>query len=66
MGIKKEFFSGNMLFKSFLMTLPRESCIPEGICPKCKSPLEARKWKGKLYFLCKNFSCDFYTTEKPK
>ena len=48
------------LFKLFLMSLPKDFLIPDGNCPKCGFPLEAKKWKGKTYFICKNFKCGFY------
>lgn len=46
--------------KIVLSTLPKAPFSPDGVCPKCSFPLEARMLGREIILLCKNWKCDYY------
>ena len=48
------------VIKIALVSLPKAPFSPDGVCPKCGSPLEARISVIDVVFLCKNWKCDYF------
>lgn len=53
-----------IITKDFLLLLPNYPINVDGFCPKCGSPLAAKLFMNKVYFVCKNPFCDYYS-QKP-
>jgi tRNA(Ile2) C34 agmatinyltransferase TiaS len=50
------------LVKFFLLMFPRSFIKVDGFCPKCGYPLTVRSLGEKIYFVCKNPFCDYYSS----